>query len=306
MNDLRSLTINGVTYEVTPGSHAEDTSNPHVVTNEQVGARSDTWIPTAEQVGARSDTWVPTAEEVGARPDTWTPTASEVGARPDDWVPTAEEVGARPADWTPTAEEVGAAKSGYGYGGQCIALKNHSVISNDDELSTELSKVYDAMASGETKLITFMHWSNWRYFGILAKSSANNGSLVAHSAVNQGTEIVKTKYNGTWQYLEWVNPPLNVAGAAYKTTERYMGKPVYVKVFDFGALPNASTKQISHDLSKTAVVGLSAISKDGKYYFPSTSNSESVDVYINANYIVITATGNWSSVEAYVVVKYTE
>lgn len=34
-----------------------------------------------------------TAEEVGARSDTWMPTAADVGARPKDWVPTLSDLG---------------------------------------------------------------------------------------------------------------------------------------------------------------------------------------------------------------------
>lgn len=38
-----------------------------------------------------------TAQNVGARSDSWMPTASDVGARPKDWMPTAQDVGAVPA-----------------------------------------------------------------------------------------------------------------------------------------------------------------------------------------------------------------
>lgn len=38
---------------------------------------------------------------------------------------------------------------------------------------------------------------------------------------------------------EWLNPPMEL-GVEYKTTERYMGKPVYVKVRETGTLPTAA------------------------------------------------------------------
>lgn len=104
---------------------------------------------------------------------------------------------------------------------------------------------------------------------------------------------------------EWQNPPVAL-GVEYRTTERYLGKPVYAKLIDFGALPNNSYKSITHGLTKTAVVSLSAASTDGKYHFPSTSNTETVELYINASYIVVTVTGNWSAISAYVLVKYTK
>ena len=43
---------------------------------------------------------------------------------------------------------------------------------------------------------------------------------------------------------EWVNPPMGL-GVEYRTTERYLGKPVYVKTVDTGALPNATYKEVS-------------------------------------------------------------
>lgn len=121
---------------------------------------------------------------------------------------------------------------GYGYGGQSVALKNNSLIADEDDLDNELAKIYDAMNAGETKMITFFGYpsnSDWRFFGILSKSSASNGSLIAHSAYGAGSKIIKQKYGGTWQPCEWENPPM-VAGVEYRTTERCDGKPVYRKL----------------------------------------------------------------------------
>ena len=50
--------------------------------------------------------------------------------------------------------------------------------------------------------------------------------------------------------MEYLNPPMEL-GVEYRTTERYLGEPVYIKLINLGSLPNAgSTKQISvRDLS---------------------------------------------------------
>ena len=130
-----------------------------------------------------------------------------------------------------TFDQIGAAPAGYGYGGQSVALKNNSLIADEDDLDNELAKIYDAMNVGETKMITFFGYpsnSDWRFFGILSKSSASNGSLIAHSAYGAGSKIIKQKYGGAWQPCEWENPPM-VAGVEYRTTERRDGKPVYRK-----------------------------------------------------------------------------
>ena len=51
--------------------------------------------------------------------------------------------------------------------------------------------------------------------------------------------------NDVWGEWEWVNPPMEL-GVEYRTTERYMGKPVYVKLVDFGELPNNTDKSIEY------------------------------------------------------------
>ena len=40
---------------------------------------------------------------------------------------------------------------------------------------------------------------------------------------------------GQWDPLEYINPPMRL-GVEYRTTERYLGKPVYVKAINFGAV----------------------------------------------------------------------
>lgn len=42
---------------------------------------------------------------------------------------------------------------------------------------------------------------------------------------------------------EYLNPPMQL-GVEYRTTERYLGKPVYVQVANFGTLPNSTEKVV--------------------------------------------------------------
>ena len=49
--------------------------------------------------------------------------------------------------------------------------------------------------------------------------------------------------------MEYLNPPMKL-GVEYRTTERYLGKPVYAKLIDCGNLPApGSTKNVSHGVS---------------------------------------------------------
>ena len=46
--------------------------------------------------------------------------------------------------------------------------------------------------------------------------------------------------------MEYLNPPMNL-GVEYRTTERYLGKPVYVKVVDCGACPANGYKDVVYE-----------------------------------------------------------
>lgn len=56
---------------------------------------------------------------------------------------------------------------------------------------------------------------------------------------NTYLERVKDMDKG-WQPWEWVNPPMQL-GVEYRTTERYLRKPVYVQLMDFGRAPALGT-----------------------------------------------------------------
>lgn len=77
-----------------PLSHITDTSNPHEVTAEQVGARTADWMPTAEDVGARPDDWMPSADDVGAIPAEEKGAASGVATLDENGLVPGEQVNA--------------------------------------------------------------------------------------------------------------------------------------------------------------------------------------------------------------------
>lgn len=57
---------------------------------------------------------------------------------------------------------------------------------------------------------------------------------------------------------EWVNPFMQL-GVEYRTTERYLGKPVYVKVVDCGKFPApGSSKIVTHGVSNCTPITITA------------------------------------------------
>lgn len=64
----------------------------------------------------------------------------------------------------------------------------------------------------------------------------------------QGCKMQRTMYGSDVYDWEWVNPPM-LAGYEYRTTERYMGKPVYIKLVDCDGMPSPnSTKEVEHGI----------------------------------------------------------
>lgn len=63
----------------------------------------------------------------------------------------------------------------------------------------------------------------------------------------------------TWAEWEYVNPPME-PGVEYRTTERYLNKPVYIKVVDCGNVPAVgSSKRIIVDPNAN-IISVSALS----------------------------------------------
>lgn len=56
------------------------------------------------------------------------------------------------------------------------------------------------------------------------------------------TRVRNANISNAWQPWEWLTPPMEL-GVEYRTTERYLGKPVYCKVIDCGAVPDANTNK---------------------------------------------------------------
>lgn len=69
-----------------------------------------------------------------------------------------------------------------------------------------------------------------------------------YQSFSYGEYFAKRRYTGAaWTEWEYVNPPMQV-GVEYRTTERYLGKPVYVKLVDCGVSASGE-KATAHGIS---------------------------------------------------------
>ena len=83
--------------------------------------------------------------------------------------------------------------------------------------------------------------------------------------------IESTEYPGCYYRMvsgvvEWFNPPMQL-GVECRTTERFNGKPVYVKLIDVGPMPNTDQLLVSANIggnTETTVIGFDGYMDNGE------------------------------------------
>lgn len=112
---------------------------------------------------------------------------------------------------------------------------------------------------------------------------------------NEGGTIITRQiyatYIGEW---EWVNPPMKL-GVEYRTTERYMGKPVYVMVVDCGVAPSKGETWVKINKEISRFISIDAVS-----YADATSQTTLPDSIESCKAVLV-----MSSQSPYILVKTT-
>lgn len=132
----------------------------------------------------------------------------------------------------------------------------------------------------------------------------------SNSGVLGGTIVQRNKQEqNDWSPWEWVNPPMGL-NTEYRTTERYLSKPVYVKVVDCGNCPESGHKDIRFDTSGVAlpIRCYGNWTYNGRSTIPfETTGSDRMVVGIIGSFIRITTGGrNFSQHTCTVTVYYTK
>ena len=108
---------------------------------------------------------------------------------------------------------------------------------------------------------------------------------------------------GGWQPWEWMNPP-TLLGVEYRTTERYLGKPVYVKVVDCGNLPNTTSKEVAHGIANVAY--MIDVTLQGLNASSFTHNANELTVWANYECVYIKTLNDLSRYSVYASLRYTK
>lgn len=131
------------------------------------------------------------------------------------------------------------------------------------------------------------------------------------SGVLMGTVAQRSKKSAAddWTPWEYINPPTNL-GVEYRTTERYLGKPVYTKLVGCGALPNATRKTINHGIANVQyMLRYAATCVTGDYLdsLPSWySDTDYCTVYASTTQIVLRTPNDLSNRTANAQLWYTK
>lgn len=144
-----------------------------------------------------------------------------------------------------TPDKIGAAPAGYGLGGAPAGAPNDSL---DEATANGWYSCSSSTVGRPTGL------NNIEYGTVLV--IRRYGQDVTQLYVSQPNTSVGSPYllvrncssYNAWNPWEWINPPM-LAGVEYRTTERYMGKPVYAKLVDCKGMPSGANaaKAVQHN-----------------------------------------------------------
>lgn len=213
------------------------------------------------------------------------------------------------AQKTQARGNIGAAPDGFGLGGSA------TMLTSADNLDTLMKNGWfqyrlnnPPQGTLPTVLVSYASLIRVSTAGAVCVQEAFD----ATDSLFHGTVLRRTIYGlgaGAKIYpWEWVNPPIQLGGE-YRTTERYMGKPVYVKLVNFGALPNTTYRVVTHGISNIEYV-IKAYGSAGNKNIPTNNfNGTSpylVSVVADKTDIAVLTDFDASAYSSNIIVKYTK
>ena len=126
-----------------------------------------------------------------------------------------------------------------------------------------------------------------------------------YTATTPAYHLTRQCINGAWGVWEWVTPPMKI-GVEYRTTEKYLDKPVYVMVVDMGHLPNNSFvwKRLVSGARPIRVTGVMSNSTTIPGHDPATGKTVELSCYDER--VWIKTNHDYSAMTAIATVWYTK
>lgn len=147
------------------------------------------------------------------------------------------------AQKTRARANIAAAPSGFGWGNELPKLAStaaevDAITANSIvRYANDSTNLVDGDISSYTRyaiVVTYTVNENDKAQDVYGYGGGAHGDVMLH----------RGGFGNTWLPWEWVNPPMQL-GVEYRTTERYLGKPVYIRLEEIAALPNDTTLTVS-------------------------------------------------------------
>ena len=158
----------------------------------------------------------------------------------------AADVGARSDIWFPTIVDIGAAPSGYGLGNEYARSLNSTSDLNTITQNGWYQWSYNSIPQN-APIDSYLHLDTMFVMG--SGAACIQEVFDISDSPKTGTRIQRVNYgNNYFSEWEYINPPM-LAGVSYRTTERYMGRPVFMIAINLGSVPTAgATRDIPHGI----------------------------------------------------------
>lgn len=205
---------------------------------------------------------------------------------------------------TQARSNIGAAPSGFGWGeelprlvstaAEVDAITANSIV----RYANDLTNLVDGDVSSYTRyaiVVTYTVNETDKAQDVYCFGGGVHGDVMLH----------RGRFGNTWLPWEWVNPPL-LLGVEYRTTERYLGKPVYVKAVNLGVLPNNAEASVTFGNAATlafAVTAHALIGDSTSYTLPVLDQAI---VWAGGATVYIKTTTDYSAWTGVATVKYTK
>lgn len=178
---------------------------------------------------------------------------------------------------------IDAAPGGFGLGqANMKALEDCDNATLSGWYATDSPTLNTPGEDGESGVLLVNRRIDKRIYQEFHAINGNEYSRWSAARISYGDDSTGLQW-GPWEY---VNPML-MLGIEYRTTERYLGKPVYVKLFDCGTIPAQGThKDLVFSPDVDSIVSVTA-------YSPIRGNTLP---YYDANGVRCSITGSGSTV----------
>lgn len=203
-------------------------------------------------------------------------------------------------DWEITLKSIGAAPAGYGLG------ENGGKYCDDINTATVIGWYYT-----DASTLNLPDGTGWQYAVLLVERPVSSNyvyqTLTSACGFAELHKAIRHSVDGgaTWQPWEWINPPMTL-GVEYRTTERYLGKPVYTKIFNTGSLSNGGTFAFKAAAGETVRYTAKANGYILPYYDSGNIDGNwSIWCNISHNIVTVYTGSSISSVDCTVQVWYT-